>query len=177
MIRCPLCGTVYQSQPPFCASCGSRFAPVRKTSPLVWILAGAGALTAIVAMAIVVALAMPNLNRASMNIRDQAAVAAIRTLHQAEAQYLSRNGRYAASLAELGPPSPGAAGLIDAALAGGSRDGYVFTLTGDANGYVIRARPLLFGTSGSSTFYSDQGTVIRRNQGPEAATAASPEFR
>jgi uncharacterized surface anchored protein len=69
---------------------------------------------------------------------------------------------------------PAAADLIPEDLALGEKQGYKFTLTATPGGYVINAVPVAFGTSGSRTFYSDQGMVIRQNFGQEPATAASP---
>ena len=62
----------------------------------------------------------------------------------------------AASLAELGPPtsgaaSPAAADLIGSDLSGGEKQGYKFTLTGNQAGYVINANPVAFNSSGSRT--------------------------
>jgi hypothetical protein len=37
--------------------------------------------------------------------REQAAIRTLTTIHQAETQYYSTFGRYAATLAELGPPA------------------------------------------------------------------------
>ena len=104
----------------------------------------------------------------------------IRTIHTAQAQYNSQYGRFATSLAELGPPASGApsaaaADLIPADLAGGERHGYRFTMTGNGVEYQILAVPISFGVTGSRTFYSDQTMVIRENDGPEPATVNSKE--
>ena len=69
------------------------------------------------------------------------------------------------SLAELGPPpsggtpTPAAADLIGNDLAGGEKQGYKFTLTGNQGGYIITATPVTYGTSGSKSllFRSDHG--------------------
>jgi type IV pilus assembly protein PilA len=98
-----------------------------------------------------------------------------------EVQYQSQYGRYAASLAELGPPAsgadtPNAAGLIGNDLANGVKQGYKFTLVGSQGGYVITATPQNYGSDGNKSFYSDQSMIIRENYGPEPATANSPEM-
>ena len=97
-------------------------------------------------------------------------------------QYYSQYGRYAASLTELGPPTSGAPGpaaadLIDATLAGGTKSGHKFTMTGNTSGYVINVVPESYGNSGSRTFYSDQTMTIRQNYGQEPATINSPEMK
>jgi type IV pilus assembly protein PilA len=129
---------------------------------------------------IIITIAMPKLQRAQMAARDMAALQAIKTIHTVQVQYYSEFGKYASSLAELGPPASGnasaaAADLIDNSLANGEKQGYKFTLTGTPGGYVIIASPLAFNSSGSKNFYSDQTMVVRENDGPEVATAQSKE--
>jgi prepilin-type N-terminal cleavage/methylation domain-containing protein len=131
---------------------------------------------------IIITVAVPKFQKAQMFARDMGAQKAIQTIHQMEVQYQSQYGRYANSLAELGPPAsgtatPAAADLIDSTLASGLKSGYKYTLTGSNGGYVITAVPETFGTSGSRTWYSDQSMTIHYNPGPELATAASPEVK
>jgi type IV pilus assembly protein PilA len=129
---------------------------------------------------IIVTVALPKLNKARMYAQETAALKAIQTINTVQVQYQSQYGRFAASLAELGPPTsgaegPSAAGLIGGDLASGDKQGYHFTLTGTPGGYAITAVPSSFGSTGSRTFFSDQSLVIRENYGQEAATANSPE--
>jgi len=131
---------------------------------------------------IIITIALPRLSRARMYSQETAAIAAIRTLHTAQVQYYSQYGRYATTLAELGPPTsgaanPAAADLIGNDISGGEKQGYKFTVAGNAGGYAINANPVAFGNSGSRTFFSDQSMVIRQNYGPENATTNSPEMK
>jgi hypothetical protein len=41
----------------------------------------------------------------------------------------------------------------------------------------VNANPVVFGSDGIRTFYSDQTMVIRENYGPEEATEISKELR
>ena len=59
---------------------------------------------------IIRAVAMPKLSKSRMYAQEMAAVQAIKTIHTAEVQYYSTYGKYAESLAALGPPTSGAAG-------------------------------------------------------------------
>jgi prepilin-type N-terminal cleavage/methylation domain-containing protein len=59
---------------------------------------------------IIAAIAVPKMNRQLMLAREQAAIRQINTIHQAETQFYSQYGRYAQTLAELGPPASGAPG-------------------------------------------------------------------
>jgi type IV pilus assembly protein PilA len=130
---------------------------------------------------IIITIAVPKYQQTMRFTRETAAIAAIKTIHQMEVQYQSQYGRFAVSLAELGPPqsgapSPAAADLIGTDLAQGEKQGYKFSVTGTPGGYVIHANPTSYPTMGSRTFYSDQSMVIRENYGPEPATANSKEL-
>lgn len=130
---------------------------------------------------IIITIAVPNLTKARMHAQVTAAIAAIKTIHTAQVQYYSTYGKYASTLAELGPPASGASNaaasdLIPSDLAAGEKQGYLFTMTGNGSGYVISAQPKTFGNSGDRTFYSDQSMVVRVNEGQEPATAASKEY-
>jgi type IV pilus assembly protein PilA len=131
---------------------------------------------------IIITMAVPKYNKAQMYVRETAALNSIQTVHKMQIQYQSQYGRYANSLAELGPPksgapSPSAADLIGNDLSVGEKQGYKFTLTGNQGGYVITATPVTYGTSGSRSFFSDESMVIRENYGPEPATVASKEIK
>jgi prepilin-type N-terminal cleavage/methylation domain-containing protein len=130
---------------------------------------------------IIITIAVPKYSNTQKYMRETAAVAAIQTIHKMQVQYQSQFGRYAASLTELGPPQSGNAGpasadLIGNDLAQGEKQGYKFTLTAIPGGYVINANPVIYGSSGNKSFYSDQSMVIRENYGPEPATANSKEM-
>jgi type IV pilus assembly protein PilA len=131
---------------------------------------------------IIITMAVPKFNQAKRFANETGAISAIRGIHEAQVQYQSQYGRFATSLAELGPPQSGAAtpasaDLIDATFAAGVKSGYKLTVTGNQSGYSINANPEIFGTTGTRTFYSDQTMVIRANDGAEPATASSKELR
>src|SRR5215471_9500675 len=131
---------------------------------------------------IIITIALPRLSRARMYSQETAAIAAIRTIHTAQVQYYSQFGKYAASLAELGPPTSGAAGpaaadLIGNDLSNGIKSGYKFTVTGNQGGYIVTAVPETYNVTGSRTFYSDQSMTVRQNYGQEPATATSAEMK
>jgi type IV pilus assembly protein PilA len=131
---------------------------------------------------IIITMALPKLNHARMFAQEVAAITAIKTIHTAQVQYYSQYNRYATSLAELGPPASGqsnasAADLIGNDLANGLKQNYKFTVTGVQGGYVVTAIPEIYNSSGSRTFYSDQGMVIHEHSGPEPATPQDPESK
>src|SRR5215469_10961530 len=110
---------------------------------------------------VIAAIAVPQMNKQLMSAHEMAAIRQITTIHQAETQYYSQFGRYAVSLAELGPPAsgaatPAAADLIPKVLADGKNSGYMFTVVASPTGYSVTAVPEAFGNSGRRTFFSDQ---------------------
>ena len=124
----------------------------------------------------------PKVNAIVTLVPEMAAQAAIKAIHSAQVQYYSQYGRYATSLTELGPPASGAASisaadLIGNDLAGGEKQNYKFSVTGNGGGYVINATPLTYNSSGRRSFYSDQSMVVHANDGPEPATLQSKEIR
>jgi type IV pilus assembly protein PilA len=133
-------------------------------------------------MLIIAAIAIPNFNKARMNVQETAAIQQIGTIHAAQTQYVSQFGRNAVNLSELGPPASGSSGpsgadLIPGELAKGIKTGYKFTLEGNEQGYVIHADPVTFDSTGRRTFYSDQTMTKRQNWGKEPATAQSEEIK
>src|SRR5712692_4243383 len=95
---------------------------------------------------IILAIAVPNGQKARLAAIEMAVEREVQTISQAQTQYVSQFGRYAASLTELGPPASGAdgpqaAGLIPASLASGEKDGYLFTMISTPGGYAVNANP------------------------------------
>jgi type IV pilus assembly protein PilA len=131
---------------------------------------------------VIVTIAVPQYNKQMMSAHETAAQQAIQTLHAVETQYYSQFGRYAVSLAELGPPASGAAGpaaadLISKDLSEGKKSGYIFGVAATPTGYAITAVPETFNSSGRRTFYSDQTLVVRNNWSQEPANPNSPEVK
>ena len=131
---------------------------------------------------IIAAIAVPKMNQQVMAAHEMAAIRQITTVHQAETQYYSQFGRYAATLTELGPPASGAAGpaaadIIPRVLSEGKNNGYIFALAAAPTGYAVTAIPEAYNSSGRRTFYSDQTLVVRNNWSAEPANANSPEIK
>jgi prepilin-type N-terminal cleavage/methylation domain-containing protein len=131
---------------------------------------------------VILAIAVPKMNKQMQGAREMAVIREIGSIHQAETQYYSQFGKFAASLNQLGPPvsgadGPEAANIIPKILADGKKNGFTYTLTATPSGYAITAVPDSFGNTGSRTFFSDQTLVIRNNWGQEPATPASPEIK
>src|SRR5579872_5480254 len=110
---------------------------------------------------IILAIAVPKLGSAKMNANEMAVLRELQTITSMQTQYYSQFGRYATTLAELGPPASGgpgpqAADLIPGSLSSGEKDGYTFVLTATPSGYTVNANPKVYNSSGRRTFYADQ---------------------
>src|SRR5215471_4339686 len=81
-------------------------------------------LVVVAIIGILLAVAIPLINTARLNAVETMVVREVQTIGQAEMQYQTQFGKFASSLAELGPPVSGVAGpqaaqLIPATLASG----------------------------------------------------------
>ena len=83
--------------------------------------------------------------------------------------YAACLGRFAADLGTLE-----SAGLVDSVLGSGTTEAYSLSVSGDSSGFVVDARPLVYGNTGTRSFYSDESAVIRYTTADAAATSSSP---
>ena len=129
-------------------------------------------------MLILMMLAVPQLLKLRKQGNETSAVASLRAINQAELQYNSQypaNG-FSCGLGPLGgatgtPPSPAAAQVLQANLATGSKDGYLFAITNCTKvtvnnldmitGYEITAVPASVGRSGDRGYCMDENGVIK----------------
>jgi type IV pilus assembly protein PilA len=115
---------------------------------------------------IIAAIAIPNLMRARIAANEASAISVVRTLVVAEAGYSSIHPEagYTCTLSDLS-----GAGLIDASLAGGQKNGYTFELQGCSASaesvanvkYRVVAYPLTRNQSGMRAFCSDESGVVK----------------
>lgn len=131
---------------------------------------------------VIIGIALPKFNVAQMTSRELAVQQEIRTINTAQVQYQSQFGKFANTLAELGPPpsgapGPSAADLIPASLASGDKDQYNFVMTATPAGYTLTAQPKVYNSSGRKSFYTDQTMAVRVSLSAEAANASSPEVK
>jgi len=129
-------------------------------------------LIVIAVIAILAAIAIPNLLSSSKAANESSAIASLRTLVSAQETFRSRQNppTYAEDLAALGT-------LIDPVLAGGSKSGYDFAAgAADENTYSYTASATTQETSGDRSFFVDQTGVIR-SAAAAGATVASPAIQ
>jgi type IV pilus assembly protein PilA len=129
-------------------------------------------------IALLAAIAIPNLLRARLAANESAAIAALKTVASASHTFRAANPAYPTSLGALftGLTPP----YIDSVLASGTKQGYVFVLTpvtattpGDS-GFEATAVPLTIGTTGNRGFFVDTSGVITFTTDGSEPTSASP---
>jgi prepilin-type N-terminal cleavage/methylation domain-containing protein len=110
----------------------------------------------VVAIILIVAtIAIPSLLRSRQLANENAAVANLRTISNAEAAYLATSGGYYGSATDLVD-----AQLLDDRFAGGSLSGYSYSITTDRFAYTAMATPLSTNT-GRYEYYMAIDGVIR----------------
>ena len=109
-------------------------------------------------IALLAAIAIPNLLRARLNANESTAVAALKTICASAISYRSVSTAYPANLAALTSVTPA---YIDSTLGAGSKSGYTFSLTGVTNSFTATARPGTYQTTGVRGFFVDQSGVLR----------------
>lgn len=108
-------------------------------------------------IALLAAIAIPNLLRARLAANEAAAIAALKTVASASHTWRSSNADYPTDLSTLVSVTPP---YIDTVLANGTKQGYEFDLNGTADGFVASACPSVYGTSGNRCFIVDTSGVI-----------------
>jgi type II secretory pathway pseudopilin PulG len=127
---------------------------------------------------IIAAIAVPNLLRSRMAANESSAAASLRTIATANVTYSSTyNVGYAGSLTNMAPstaPTSAASDLLDSVLSAATptKSGYTFTYvpsnatpsSASPNpSFSVGATPVGPGSSGTSTFCTDQTNVVGRN--------------
>lgn len=134
-------------------------------------------LIVVVIIGIIAAIAIPNLLAARRSANEGSAVSSLRTTHGAQMTYASTygGGQYASNYTGLSTN-----GLVDAALASGTKSGYNFTTAGTAStattpatffaGATPQSTAALTAT-GSRDFCTDTDGVLKARTASGAPTA------
>jgi len=135
---------------------------------------------------IIAAIAIPNLIRNKIQANETAAVGTMRTLNESVLLYSNSYGGFPHGISELGPgtggaASSGAADLVDSVLAGGVKSGYRYAYAavatdpaGNVLSYTITATPVVPGSSGQRSFFTDQSGTIRSTATGTADSTSQP---
>lgn len=131
-------------------------------------------LVVVAVILIIAAIAIPNYIQSKMRANEASAAQSLRNIATAELVYSTTYGiDFSTALTQLSgtgiTPDLNNAGLIDEALASGTKSGYVFVYTplatdplGHTSTYSLTADPQT-ATTGQRHFYTDQTCVIRSN--------------
>lgn len=119
-------------------------------------------------IALLAAIAIPNLLRARHNANEAAAISALKTISTACESYRAAQTptNYPTGLVTLGNAVPPYIDntLRDATAVGSSRQGYYFTYTRVTNNeYTCLSTPASSGVTGTRIFFVDESGVIRLN--------------
>jgi type II secretory pathway pseudopilin PulG len=109
-------------------------------------------------IALLAAIAIPNLLRARLTANESAAQATLRTISTAcETYAAANNGSYPANEAALTGATPP---YLNRGYNGQTVQGYSYTLTLVATGYTLVAAPSACGTSGTKAYTITTGGVL-----------------
>jgi len=123
-------------------------------------------------IAIIAAIALPNLLRSRIQSNESGAIGNIRTVNAAQVTYNSATGQYTAEWTDLTGADPAYLnGNWGSAV---DKGGYYYDLGGDGTCYTIMAHPVTLDKTGSRSFYSDCSAVIYWAAGEEATDADTP---
>lgn len=142
-------------------------------------------LVVVMVILIIAAIAIPNLVHGKMRANEAAAVASVKTIHEAETLYASTypDVGYSGSLPNLGshgsscetPTRTSACIIMDDALTSGLKSGYMFELVNDGNkpalSYTVTASPESSGTGRCSISSGESGELHFSLPGAPASTA------
>lgn len=146
---------------------------------------------------IIAAIAIPNLVRSRIAANEASSVSTLRMLNNAEVTFaLTFSSGYTENFTRLGPPLSGQqadvtrADLVDPVLAGlgpggtattFTKGGYTFvyvpiggTTLGAVTSYQITADPLIRGSSGQRSFFTNEPLLIRFNASTAATVSDAP---
>ncbi|MFC1674369.1 type II secretion system protein [Candidatus Omnitrophota bacterium] len=124
-------------------------------------------------IALLAAIAIPNLLRARLSANETASQATLRTLSTAMETYRASTGSFTgATLVVLGAATPP---YIDSVLAAGTKQGYTFAMTDVATDtYHVSAVPITANASGVRSFcITDDGVVRVQAAGGAIASRAA----
>jgi len=121
-------------------------------------------------IAIIAAIAIPNLLRSRMQSNESSAVGNLRTIVGAEVAYHAANFEYTVAFADLTGATPA---FLDGDWAV-PKSGYNFTLAGDVQNFNANADPVSMGVTGGKGFFTDASGVIRYADGAAADANSTP---
>ena len=109
-------------------------------------------------IALLAAIAIPNLLRAKISANDDLSQSTLRTLSTASETFAtSQNGNYPTDMASLTGATPP---YISTNYCGQTVSGFLYACTQTAGAYTFTATPITVGTSGTTTYTMTTGGVL-----------------
>ena len=109
-------------------------------------------------IALLAAIAIPNLLRAKISANDALAKGTLRTLSSSSETYATaQNGNYPGNVTSLIGATPP---YINSAYCGQTISGYLYTCSMASGSYTFAATPVTPGTSGTTTYTITTGGVL-----------------
>ena len=110
-------------------------------------------------IALLAAIAIPNLLRAKISANDALAKGKLRTLSTASETFATtQSGNYPSNIASLTGATPP---YLSENPCGATMSGYTYTCTFTTGGYTFVATPVTAGTSGTATYTMTTGGVLQ----------------
>ena len=122
-------------------------------------------------IALLAAIAIPNVIRARLNANEGSAMSAIRTVATAAESYraVQTPPSYPDTMADLSGATPPYIG--SSFTEGGTVQGYVYSLDGDTSTYVASCYPANYATSGNRTFGLTEAGILKANDQGTSGTS------
>lgn len=112
-------------------------------------------------IALLAAIAIPNLLRAKISANDALAKATVRSISTATESFSTSNsGNYPTDITSLTGASPA---FLNVPYCGTTVSGFAYNCTFTATTYTVAAVPVTIGTSGTTTFTVTTGGVLTPN--------------
>lgn len=133
-------------------------------------------------IAIIVAIAIPNLLRSRMSANESGAAAGLRTISTGEVAYqaaaIESTTNGIGKFGTLPALGTGSVPFVDLSLASGIKQGYNFqatpTFTNNVPSFTATATPAVAGRTGVKSFFIDDSGLLRFEGGGATPTSNSP---
>ena len=121
-------------------------------------------------IAIIAAIAIPNLLRSKMQSNESAAIGNLKTIVGSQVAYHSANNAYSTDFASLTGATPP---FLDGDWSV-AKSGYSYTMGGTVDDFTCNADPTTMDKTGSRGFFVDSSGTIRGADGAVADASSSP---
>ena len=127
-------------------------------------------LISVAVISVISALVVPTFLQSKIAANEALAIRAVGNVVASQISYSMTlgSGSYTTDLKALQK-----AGLNEDWVGSGISGGYAFSISGSNTEFKVQARPLVFGSTGTRSFYSDQTGIIRSTETDGMATSSS----